>query len=186
MSWSATFGGETFNETNFAPYNYFQSWPRLMVALQTVSLSIETWSESAEAAAAAAAASLAAAQLITGGAFGIGAEPMDLPRATELGSAAFADINALTGLFFAVKSANYQVLPQDHRAVLVATASLTITLPIFADTWAGWNLVIKNRSGGNITLDRNGTNINGAGSNLTLANNTVTRVGRLSNAWETA
>jgi len=143
--------------------------------------------DSAIAAADQAAASLALALEITGGAAAIGGDPLDLPRNTELGSAAFVDAWALVGMLVETHDATYQIVPGDLRKVLRATSGTrTWTLPVAADVPLGWWCVAKNRSGNNLTINRGSSDtIDAAATSLTIATGaSLTIVKATATTWE--
>lgn len=139
--------------------------------------------------AAQAAASLAAALAIIGGAQGVGADPLDVPRGAELGSAAFMDAAILRGVFVLTRDADYQILPQDWGALIRATSGTrTWTLPAASAVPQGWFLRIKNRSGSNLTIARTGSDtIDGAAASLVVATGAARIIARAgSGDWESA
>lgn len=185
MSFPVTFGGETFQASDFTGWSYAKTWERYLTAFAASVAQVASDEESVTAAKGVVEASLAMALSITGGAQGVGTDPLDVPRITELGDAAFASVDWLMSAVMQQVTAGFSLVPIDRNKVFVATtSSITITLPAIADVPPGWWVTIKNRSGGNITVDRAGVNLNGAASNLTVANGSIVRIGRLGAAWE--
>ncbi len=133
------------------------------------------YAELALAYANAAAASYALALALTGGGQGIGTEPLDLPRVVDLGSAAFADADQLTGIFPATLNAAYQIVPLDFGKLLLTTSGTnTWTLPLAADLPDGWWCLLRNRAGANLTIARSGADtLNGAATSVTIATATA-------------
>ena len=150
---------------------------------------VATDGAAAASSAAAAAASLAAATAITGGQQGVGADPLDVPRAADLGDAAFLGADVLRGRWPVARGAAYQILPQDYGRTLIAeTGTLTWTLPPLSELPDGWWVQVWNRSGATLTMTRSGSDVIGAagtsvtaadGSGLTLARRDGTRFERI-------
>lgn len=150
-------------------------------ALHDVATAANETANNADAAAlsaAAASASLGTAQAIIGGAQGVGADPLDVTRVAELGSAAFAGINQIRGVSTETHDATFQILPQDFGKLLLCTSGTrTWTAPLGADLPDEWWVLIKNRSGNNLTLNLSGSDtINAAASSLTIATGTALRL----------
>jgi hypothetical protein len=179
MAFPVTFGGDTFVAADFVGYAYAQNWERFLSAFSQAGQDADTDRIAAQAArdnalgsASAAAASLAAAQLLTGGAQGIGDGPLSLPRVAELGDAAFVDQMALSGIFAQQRDAAYQVLPQDHRRLVFALAGApTFTLPLAADLPIGWWCAVKAR-GTTVTVARSGADTVDGGTSLSITTGT--------------
>jgi len=114
----------------------------------------------------AAAASYALALALNGGGQGVGTEPLDLPRVVEHGSAAFAEIDSIRGLFPVLVNASYQIVLQDFGKLVFCTSGTnTYTLPAAADLPEGWFCRLRNRSGASLTLAPTGADtINGSAS----------------------
>jgi hypothetical protein len=107
--------------------------------------------------AAQAAASLASALALAGGAQGIGAGGLDVPRGIELGTGAFVDWDVATGVYPNLRNADYAVLAGDrHRLTYCTSGEYTWTLPLAADLPDGWFCRLKNRSGAILTVSRQG------------------------------
>lgn len=120
------------------------------------------------------------------------ADPLRLPRAGDLGGAAFASIEALTGMEPIDGDSNLQLLPQHGRGlVLVTSGTRTHTLPASADVPIGWWVRLKNRSGNTLTIQRSGADTIDAGATSYAQASgagpagAVTLVLRASGAWET-
>lgn len=104
---------------------------------------------------------------------GVGTAAIEVPRAAELGSAAFCDAAALTGIFSSTQNAAYQILPQDRGRLLLTTSGTnTWTLPAGAALPDGWFCRIKNRSGANLTIARTGSDTIDGATSLTVATGT--------------
>lgn len=156
-------------------------------AVADVAVEVATNAADAIAAAEQAAASLALALGITGGAVAIGGDPLDVPRNTELGSAAFIDAMALAGMVVETHDATYQIVPGDFAKVMRTTSGTrTWTLPVAADVPIGWWCVAKNRSGNNLTINRGGSDtIDAAATSLTIATgSSLTIVKATATTWE--
>lgn len=145
----------------------------------------------ATSAASGAAGALASYQQMTGQ-FGVtqgfGSDPAECSRNAELGSSAFTDTIATTGLFCFIITTSYQVLPQDHGKVFICTTgTVTITMPLVTDCQPGFNIKVKRRGATSVTISRNGVNINGGTTNPTVATDgTALTVTKISDAlgWE--
>lgn len=171
MTYPVTFGGDTFNAADFVGYAYATTWERYLTALANLQTTISAAEISAVAANAAAQSALATALSITGGAQGVGADPLDVPRVAELGSAAFFSAGALRGRWPVAPGAAYQIVPEDYGKLLIAdTGTLTWTLPLLSDLPPGWWVAGWNRSGANLTINRTSPDVIGnAGTSLTIA-----------------
>lgn len=115
--------------------------------------------------------SLAAAQEITGGAYGIGTQPMELPRNTELASGAFSPYEPLS--LYPIVTTGATTLTPDDSGKIVWSAAHDITLPDSAapGMQPGWRVWVKNTDGvSSITIDCDGAldTIDG-GASLSLA-----------------
>lgn len=89
---------------------------------------------------------------------GPGTGVLEVPRVSDLGTAAFADIYSVGGIFTVSQTSNYTVSLADFRKLIIATAStLTFTLPLAADVPYGWFCITKNRSGNGLTISRSGS-----------------------------
>ena len=89
---------------------------------------------------------------------GPGTSPAEIPRNSDLGTAAFADIYSIGGIFAVSQTSNYTATLSDFRKIIIATAStLTFTLPLAADVPYGWFCLMKNRSGNGLTIARSGS-----------------------------
>jgi hypothetical protein len=123
-----------------------------------------------------AAAGSYALQLALGtGAYGVGAEPLRLPRNAELGTAAYADLEVVRGYFPNLQNAAYQmVLADAYRLTYCTSGTNTFTLPLGTDLPDGWSAPLRNRSGANLTVARTGADtINGTTSATIATGNTT-------------
>lgn len=124
----------------------------------------------AEGFADAASASLQAAQEITGGAYGIGTQPMELPRNTELGSGAFAPYEAHS--LYPILPTGSRTLTPDDNGKIVWSVGHNVTLP---DSTApgmqpGWRVWIKNTDGvSSLTIDCAASDTLDGGTSITLS-----------------
>lgn len=111
-------------------------------------------------------------------AYGVGLEQADLPRVSELGTAAFADTDMLLARTPNLQNAAYQFVRHDRQRLTYCTSGTnTWTLPLAADLPDGWCAPFRNRSGNNLTVAREATladTINGAASSLTVATGATT------------
>ncbi|MGG5810947.1 hypothetical protein [Falsiroseomonas sp. CW058] len=178
MPYPVSIGTWTFTAADFDGFNYVDSWEDYLSAIE---FSIGR-AAAAEAAASAASASLASAIAIAGGAQGVGADRLDLPRNADLGSAAFVDADALRGAPVSILNTSTQISRADFgRTILSTSGTLTHTLPAGADLPSLWWVRIKNRTGGNLTVARAGSEtISGSASNLTLATGSSAMIARVS------
>ncbi|MGG5810948.1 hypothetical protein [Falsiroseomonas sp. CW058] len=107
------------------------------------------------------------------GVTGAGTDPLDVPRATDLGSAAFADAMGLSGIFVGQQNSAYQAVPGDHRRLIVATSGAPVyTLPAAVDVPPGWCLAVKAR-GTSITVAAAGSDTIDGGSTLSVTTGTA-------------
>jgi hypothetical protein len=127
--------------------------------------------EDASDAAAAAAATYTLNLALGVSAYGVGTEPLDLPRTVDLGGAAFVETDVLLGVFPSTQNAAYQMLPTDFRRLLLTTTGTnTWTLPLAADLPDGWHCWYRNRSGANLTIQRSGSDtFNAAATSVTIS-----------------
>ncbi len=90
-----------------------------------------------------------------------------MPRVVEHGSAAFAEIDSIRGLFPLLMNASYQIVQQDFGKLVFCTSGTnTYTLPSAADLPDGWFCRLRNRNGVNLTLNPTGADtINGSALN---------------------
>lgn len=118
---------------------------------------------------------------------GVGTGTLDVVRFMDLGTAAFADLEMLTGLYPMVQNSNYQILPQDSRRLILCTSGTrTWTLPVSLDVPIGWTTFIKNRSGAVLTLLASGSDtIDNGLSSVTVADGQAVRaVNTGDTTWE--
>ncbi len=134
---------------------------------------------------AASAASSYALQVALGtSAYGVGTDPMDLPRLQQFGGSAFRDWEADTSIQPNTQNATYTITALDHGKLLLCTSGTrTWTLPIAPGNtgsaiWIGWTCLIRNRGAGSITLNpgsaSDAINAVAAGSGVTIAVSTAT------------
>jgi hypothetical protein len=140
-------------------------------------------------------AGLAAASLASmvalgpGGTQGIGVpDPDRVPLGAFLGSAAFADLDAILGIQAVLQNAAYQMVSQDRGSLLVCSSGTqTWTLPLSSDVPWNWFVRYKNRSGNNLTIARTGADtIDGAAANLTVVTATSGYIVRIGAGFEHA
>ncbi|MCC6720442.1 MAG: hypothetical protein IT555_21425 [Acetobacteraceae bacterium] len=132
----------------------------------------------AQASADSASTSYALQLSLGGGAYGVGTDPMRLPRTVQLNSAAFLDWQVMHGTFPSTQNATYQIAPPDFGKLLLCTSGTrTWTLPLATDLPDGWWCLVRNRSGNNLTLNLAGgaETINGgsAGAGISIATGTA-------------
>lgn len=124
--------------------------------------SVATWvgemGDLAEDSADAAAASLTAAQQITGGMYGIGSLPLELPRNTELGPMAFIGRTERLHLYPRTLSAATTLVPDDvGKLVLSNDYDATLPAGTAPGMGVGWIVAVKNTHGANsLTVDCDG------------------------------
>jgi hypothetical protein len=136
--------------------------------------------QAAEAAASSAAASASYALSLgfSLAAYGIGTQPLHLPRAGSLGALAFMGQEALRVLPN-TQNATYQITPHDFGKMLLTTSGTnTWTLPLAADLPEGWWCLYRNRSGNNLTINRSGADTFNAAA-TTLAISTGAAIGMI-------
>ncbi len=97
-------------------------------------------------------------------AYGVGLDALKLPRAGDLGSAAYRDWDAQHGIVTNTQNAAYQITLHDFGKLLLTTSGTnTYTLPLATDLPDGWWCLYHNISGANLTVQRFGSDtINGA------------------------
>jgi hypothetical protein len=121
----------------------------------------------------------------------LGTDATEVPYASMLGSAAYAQAEQIPqNRFTEVKSSAYTVTMNDHGKVLIVSGTTTITLPPALDAWAmnqGWNITVKAKTGATVTVARQGSDtIDTVSGNLSVTANTAkTFVLETSTAWET-
>lgn len=129
----------------------------------------------------AAAASYALMQALGASAYGVGLDPMKLPRAGDLGSNAMRDWEVASGRFTLICDSSYQITPHDHQKLLLCTSGTrTWTLALSSDAPDGFECFYHNISGNNMTIQRSGSTdtINGiATTSVTIA--TGAAIGRI-------
>lgn len=125
--------------------------------------SVATWvgdmGDLAEDAADSASASLTAAQQITGGMYGIGSLPLELPRNTELGPMAFVGRTERLHLYPMDVGGGSDTITPDDMGKLVISDAGTVTLPAGTapGMGVGWIVAVKNTHGANsLTVDCDG------------------------------
>lgn len=151
-------------------FNAVAALANLMVSLVT----------SAQAAADAAAASYALMQSLGASAYGIGSDPLDLPRMTDLGSSATRDYEVSSGIFTKLCNSAYQITPNDHGMLLISSSGTnTWTLADSTNLPDGFMFFYHNISGNNLTVQRTGSTdtINNAATSITIA--TASVIGRV-------
>ncbi len=121
----------------------------------------------AQASSADASASLALMQALGASAYGIGTAALSLPRASDLGSAAFLDAQYLGGVVN-LQNAAYQMTVHDYGKLMLTTSGTnTFTLPAGTDLPDGWWCAFMNISGANLTFARTGSDtINAAATSF--------------------
>ncbi len=153
-----------------------------IAALANFVSSLATQSQSS---ASAAAASLASMQALGASAYGIGTASLSLPRASDLGSAAFGDAQYQNGFVTNLQNAAYQITLHDYGKVLLTTSGTnTFTLPAATDLPDGWWCGFMNISGANLTFARTGSDtINAAATSFVQASTAyLGQVGRRSSS----
>src|SRR5690606_24980508 len=103
-------------------------------------------------------AAVQTAQEIAGGAYGIGTQPMDLPRNTELGPMAFVGRTERLHLYPRPVTSATTLTPDDMGKLILPNGN-DITLPAgdAPGMGAGWIVAIKNTHGANsLTVDCDG------------------------------
>jgi len=122
----------------------------------------------------------ALAQALAVPAYGVGLDAMKLPRAGDLGNAAFRDWEAQHGIVTNTQNAAYQITLHDFGKLLLTTSGTnTFTLPLATDLPDAWWCLYHNISGANLTIQRSGTDtINGvAATSIVVA--TGSAIGRI-------
>lgn len=100
---------------------------------------------------------------------GVGDTALDLPRNADLGTAAFADIEAVKGIFPVLSSVNYQIVPQDFGKLILFTAdSKTATLPLAADVQPGWWCAVRARGALAAIVARSGSDSVDGGTSVNI------------------
>jgi len=134
----------------------------------------------AAAAAAGAAGSYALMEDLGAAAYSIGTASLSLPRAGDLGSAAFREWQYAHGVITSLQNAAYQVTLHDYGKLLLTTSGTnTFTLPLGTDLPQAWWCLYMNLSGNTLTFARSGSDtINAAATSAAIAGAT-TSIGRL-------
>jgi len=131
-------------------------------------------------------ATYALAQALAVPAYGVGLDALKLPRAGDLGNAAFRDWEAQHGIVTNTQNAAYQITLHDFGKLLLTTSGTnTFTLPAATDLPDGWWCQYHNISGANLTLQRSGSDtINGvaATSSVVATGSAIGRIIRRSSA----
>ena len=124
----------------------------------------------------------------SGGTLGVGYDQTDVPLRVTLGSGAFVDVEQIIAPLVTTQDATYQILPQDFGNMLrVTSGTRTWTLPSAADLPdRAPPLLIKNRSGNNLTINRSGSDtIDAAATSLTVATGASIKIIKASaTTWE--
>lgn len=113
------------------------------------------------------------------------------PKYTELGSAAFIDVeNVPVNVFPLAKSSAYAVTANDNGKTIVVTGTTTITLPAASDVYSAsksFAVTIKAVAGATVTVARSGSDTieTVAGNKSITANTALTFFPTSSTAWET-
>ena len=157
---------QALTDQSFANGAFRQNLRPAFNAVGAAGLDAAAYAELALAYANAAAASYALALALTGGGQGIGTTMLALPRVVEHGSAAFAEIDAIRGLFPNQQNASYQIVLQDFGKLVFCTSGTnTYTFPAAVDLPDGWFCRLRNRSSVNLTLNPTGADtLNGSAS----------------------
>jgi hypothetical protein len=117
---------------------------------------------------------------------GVGRDGLAVPRAVELGGAAWVDRRDIRPHWHGlVLSANRALVGHDHgRAYLCKAGLTTITLPATTDygVEAGWAVRLKNRSGGALTLAAVGSETVNGSASVTVADGAGVTVALIRNA----
>src|SRR5690625_568875 len=117
-------------------------------------------------------AAVQTAQEIAGGAYGIGTQPMELPRNTDLGAMAFVGRTERLHLYPRLVSSATTLTPDDMGKLILPNGN-DITLPAgdAPGMGAGWIVAVKNRHGDNsrtVECD-GGTATSDGGSSISIA-----------------
>lgn len=82
-----------------------------------------------------------------------GVDLMRVPRAGEIGSAAFCGSDQIpVNLYTKHVNSAYVLRPNDHGVALFVAGSTTITLPKALDVRPGWAVPVRNYGAGDVTL----------------------------------
>jgi hypothetical protein len=115
---------------------------------------------------------------------GPGAGPLDALRAIDVGSAAFSDARVLSGMRIVPMNTSYQITPQDHGTVFLATSgSPTLTLPAWADVHPWFRVGVKAR-GTTVTVARSGTNLIDGTTSVSVTTGNSLMIGRSTTTGE--
>jgi hypothetical protein len=158
-------------DSDFSALKHLEFFRPSLLAVGAVGREVAADATAAAASAAVASATYALQVTLGAGAYGIGTEPLHLPRAGSLGSGAFTDREVEMGIFLNTQDATYQITPHDFGKLLLATSGTrTWTLPLAADLPDGWFCRIRNRSGNNLTIARSGSDtMNAAATSVTIS-----------------
>jgi len=137
-------------------------------AIAAVANLVAALATQAQASAADASASLALMQALGASAYSIGTASLSLPRASDLGSAAYQDAQYASGIVVNLQNAAYQVTVHDYGKLLLTTSGTnTFTLPAATDLPDAWWCSFMNISGANLTFARTGSDtINAAATSF--------------------
>ena len=143
-------------DADFSALQHLTYFRPSLLAVGAVGREVAADATAAAASAAAASASYALSLGFSLAAYGIGTQPLHLPRAGSLGALAFMEQEALRVLPN-TQNATYQITPHDFGRLLLTTSGTnTWTLPLAADLPEGWWCLYRNRSGNNLTINRSG------------------------------
>lgn len=117
-------------------------------------------------------AAVQTAQEIAGGAYGIGSQPMELPRNTELGAMAFVGRTERLHLYPMDVGGGSDTITPDDMGKLVISDAGTVTLPAGTapGMGVGWIVAIKNKhSSSGATLAADGSDTIDGGASISIA-----------------
>src|SRR5690625_5457936 len=116
-------------------------------------------------------AAVQTAQEIAGGAYGIGTQPMDLPRNTELGPMAFVGRTERLHLYPRLVTSATTLTPDDMGKLILPNGNdVTLTEGAAPGMGAGWIVAVRNRNGSaSLSLAASGSDTIDGGASLTLA-----------------
>jgi len=196
MSTTVTLNGVTYTDSDMADFGYKSPttgsdgttrprWQNMWVdglakiaadqsSATGAATTATTQATNAATAATLAASSQTAAQALTGALVGIGTEPQEVPRNSDLGSAAYCDWRYMPGRVFVRTLSGATTLTPADGGRVIRSAGYAVTLPSPADPapemGPGWAVWIKATSGTVTVSPGAGVTIDGSASlNVTTA-----------------
>ena len=177
--------------TQFANGGHRALWQPTMTAIANTAQDVANFAGQANVYYTLTAQTYAALLAVVGGSMNVGTEGLDLPLNTQLGNAAFVDLEQVLIRRPVTQDATYQIVPSDFWTTLLLTTSGTRTYTLPA--WSSMPqfvppLIGKNRSGNNLTLAPTGSDtFDAAAASVTVPTGSSWEVYKsdTSGLWET-